>query len=96
MADLVDGYRELRAKTQGLLSQLLRLQDQQKKVGLPKGGVSARVQSIIDGGNGSEKETVAPPSKLPALRRVILSFPEKIVEIVIADLEDHCRWMRRM
>lgn len=94
MEDLVDGYRELRQKTRDLFAQLLHLQAEQKKIGVPKGGVSTRVRAIIEGEDGSEVETIGPPTKLGSLKRVVLSFPEKVVEIVSADLEENCEWMR--
>ena len=94
--DLVDGYRGVRRKAKNLLCNLRQLQLEQRKLSLPRSGVSSRVQAVIDGRNVSDISTTGLPSKTQALVRVILSYSEKTVDLVVAHLEDHLYWMQGM
>ena len=95
-SDLVEGYRGVRRKAKNLLCNLRQLQLEQRKLSLPRSGVSSRVQAVIDGRNVSDIGTTGLPSKTQALVRVILSYSEKTVDLVVAHLEDHSHWMQGM
>ena len=93
-SDLVDGYRGLRQKATDLLGNLVHLQSEQRKLSLPRSGVSSRVQTIIYGKEFSNISVSERFSEMQSLVRVILCYSEKAVDIVVADLEDHLQHMR--
>ena len=93
-ANLVEGYSGLHQKVTDLLDNLLHLQSKQKKLSLPKYGVSSRIQAIFDGDSTSETSATGSPSHMRSLVRIILTFPEKAIDLVVADLEDHFHYMQ--
>lgn len=92
--DSVEGYRGLRQKAKGLISNLLHLQAQQKKFGTPETGLSVRTQAVLKDQAPSGTVSAGPPGKAHLVARAIQDNPEKAMDIVIADLEDFLYYMR--
>lgn len=93
-SNLVDGYRGLRQKATDFLGNLVHLQSEQRKLSLPRSGVSSRVQTIIYRKELFRISVAERLSEMPSLVRVVLCYSEKAVDIVVADLEDHLQHMR--
>ncbi|KAF1979097.1 hypothetical protein BU23DRAFT_523658 [Bimuria novae-zelandiae CBS 107.79] len=92
-SELVDGHQSLREKAKDLFGNLLPLQAEQRKLGLPTSGVSVSLKAFIEGRN-VPKVSAGPPSKVHAVMRAILSIPEKAVDLVILDFENVILWLR--
>ncbi|OAG10840.1 uncharacterized protein CC84DRAFT_1173176 [Paraphaeosphaeria sporulosa] len=92
--DLVEGYRGLRQKAKGIINDLSRLQAQQRQIGTPISGLSARIQAILVGQVSSGIVTVRPAANPQLVVRAIQGNPEKGMDIVIADLQDDIYYQR--
>ncbi|KAL5383456.1 hypothetical protein DPSP01_005855 [Paraphaeosphaeria sporulosa] len=92
--DLVEGYRGLRQKAKGIINDLSRLQAQQRQIGTPISGLSARIQAILVGQVSSGIVTVRPAANPQLVARAIQGNPEKGMDIVIADLQDDIYYQR--
>jgi hypothetical protein len=92
--DLTQGYQALRAKAKSVLSDLMRLQSLQKKVGLPSSQNIAKIQTIADRGVSTPPNKSGPPGSSRSIARTIRDSPEAAMELAITDLEDTMKWVR--
>lgn len=92
--DLSVGVTTLRLKAKFLLTDLLHLQNLQRKNGVAQSKNTIRIQGIADGRKMNGAVRTGPPGSARGVARIIQAKPEKATDLVIADLEDTMYWVR--